>query len=118
MCLERNVTLRVISNIDVIQRSIPKWILNSSRSTRMNRCCSILRLRSLMLFLPCLVSLRHIHTVSVSWHNLIVVVIVAMAATHVLGIKPCELLAHATSFLSIVLALATLGEVYDVVASF
>ena len=41
-----------------------------------------------------------------------------MAATHVLGIKPCELLAHATSFLSIVLALATLGEVYDVVASF
>ena len=118
MCLERNVTLRVISNIDVIQRSIPKWILNSSRSTRMNRCCSILRLRSFMLFLPCLVNLRHIYTVSVSWHNLVVVVIVAMAATHVLGIEPCELLAHATTFLSVILALTTLGEVYDVVASF
>ena len=83
----------------------------------MNRCCSILRLRSLMLFLPCLVNLRHIYTVNVSWHYL-VVVIVAMAATHVLGIEPCELLAHATSFLSVILALTTLGEVYDVVASF
>lgn len=115
MCLEWNVTLRVISDINMIQRSISKWILNSSRSTRMNCCCSILWLRSLVLFLTCWINLSHIHAVNVSWHNLVVVVVI-----HILCIEPCKLLAHATTFLSVilVLALATLGEVYDVVASF
>ena len=55
--------------------------------------------------------MSHIYAVNVSLHNLVVVI-------HILCIESCKLLAHATTFLSVILILATLGEVYDVVASF
>jgi hypothetical protein len=92
----------------MIQCSISKWI-HSSRSTRMDCCSSILRLCSFMLFLTCLVNLIYIHTVNITGNNLVVIV------SHILSVEPSELGSHST-FLSVILA--TLCEVYNIIASF
>ena len=77
----------------------------------MNCCCSVLWLGSLMLFLAKDVNLIYIcAVVNISWNNLVVI------GGTTIWIEPCELLlAHSSSFLSIILA--ALREVHDVVAS-
>ena len=101
MWFERNVSLRIIANIDVIQCSISNWI-HSSWTTRMYCCGSILRLSSFMMLLTRLLNLIYVYTVN-------------NRVTHTL-IKSTEL-PHCTAtvlrdFLSL-----TLREVHDFVTT-
>jgi hypothetical protein len=77
----------------------------------MDCCSSILRLCSFVLFLTCLVNLVYIHTVNITGNNLVVIV------SHILSVESSELGSHST-FLSVILTLTTLCEVYNIVASF
>lgn len=94
MRLKRNVTLGIISNVNMIQCTISKWV-HSSRSTWMYGGSSILWLGSFVIFLSCWRNLIYFYTV---WNDLIVV------TTNILSIKPMNLPQYST-FLAIFLGI-------------
>ena len=101
MWFERNVSLRIIANINVIQCSISNWI-HPGWPTRMYCCGSILRLSSFMMLLTRLLNLIYVYTVN-------------NRVTHTL-IKSTELPHCTTTVLRNFLSL-TLREVHDFIAT-
>lgn len=87
MCLERNVALRIIPYINMIQSSISNCV-HPSRSTRMYSCSSILRLCSFVLLLAYLLNLVDVCTVDI------------VAVYYLIGILKSEL-AISTFFLTL-----------------